>query len=198
MAEIEHILTRFSKICGEINLNYVIVGGLAAILRSKPRTTMDIDIILEDNPKKIKKFLELLKVNDFDVMENQTKLAFESGENASIFDNLSTMRLDIKIAQKAIDQNALKSSQLEEYFGLKLKVASVNFILLGKIWFLGDISDLREDEYLEYNDIKDFINVYLENLSNIDFDWLKEQVDTLQLQNTLSLLLDFIARNFDA
>jgi hypothetical protein len=196
MAEIESILKRISKICSEISLDYVIVGGFAAIIMGKPRTTMDIDLIIEDAPEKMKKFLEKLKENDFDVLEDQVKWAFESGDNASVFDKHSAMRLDIKLALKPIDRRALASSIPKNYFDITLKIASVNYILLGKIWFLGDISDILQDELLEYNDIKDFINVYIENKLDIDLKWLKKQANELGLDKTLSRLLNYIKEEY--
>ncbi len=197
MAEIKNILIRIGEIFEEINLNYVIVGGLAAIIRGKPRTTMDIDIIIEDNESKINLLLGKLKTRAFDVLDEQIKWAFHSGVNASIFDDLSPMRLDVKIARKPIDIAVLKSAESHDYFGVKVKIASLNFILLGKIWFLGDISDVADSEFLEYNDIKDFINVYLENKEQVDMLWLEKEVEELKLNSTLARILEYIKENLE-
>jgi hypothetical protein len=197
MAEIKDILVRIGEIFDDINLNYVIVGGLAAIIRGKPRTTMAIDVIIEDNESKINLLLAKLKTRDFDVLDEQIKWAFQSGVNASIFDELSPMRLDVKIARKPIDIAALNSAEIHDYFGVKVKIASLNFILLRKIWFLGDISDIAETEFLEYNDIKDFINVYLENKEQVDMLWLENEVEELKLNPTLARILEYIKENFD-
>ncbi|TFG16975.1 MAG: hypothetical protein EU530_11265 [Promethearchaeota archaeon] len=197
MAEIKDILVRIGEIFDEINLNYVIVDGLAAIIRGKPRTTMDIDVIIEDNEPKINLLLGKLKTRDFDVLDEQIKLAFQSGVNASIFDELSPMRLDVKIARKPIDIAVLNSAESHDYFGVTVKIASLNFILLGKIWFLGDISDVAETEFLEYNDIKDFINVYLENEEQVDMFWLENEVEKLKLSSTLARILEYIKENLD-
>ena len=53
MTEIENILFRLEKIFSEIQLDYVIVGGLAAIFKGKARTTTNIDLIIQNNPNKI-------------------------------------------------------------------------------------------------------------------------------------------------
>ena len=197
MAEYKNILTRLSKILIEIQLDYVIVGGMAAIIRGKPRTTMDVDLILENDAKKIQQFLKLLSKNDFDVLNDQVKWAFESGVNASIFDNLSSMRLDVKIANKTIDREALLDSSQEIFFDTPLKIASVNFILFGKIWFLGDISDIMDTELLEYNDIKDFIDVYLLNKEKVNMPWLESKCTEINLNSTLSRLLNYISQEFE-
>lgn len=191
MAEIENILSRLEKIMAEVQLDYVIVGGLAAIIRGRARTTTDIDLIIENNPDKISKFLEKLEDNNFDVFQEQVQLAFTERNNASIFDNLSVMRLDIKIAKKPIDIEALNSGVIEPYNQLNLKIASVEYILLGKIWFLGDIYDIPDSELLEYNDIIDFLNVFINNRDSCDLNWLKKEVSLMNLSSTLDRLLDF-------
>lgn len=109
MDEIKAILSRLEKIFSEIQLDYVIVGGLAASIKGKARTTTDIDLILQNEPDKISKFIDKLKRHNFDVLDDQVRWAFEEGNNASIFDELSVMRLDIKIAKKKIDIEALNT-----------------------------------------------------------------------------------------
>lgn len=100
MAEIADILTRLETIFAEIQLKYVIVGGLAAIIKGKPRTTMDIDLIIENDLEKIQLFLKALKLHDFEVLEDQVKLSLKEGAPLSIFDKKSILRLDIKVATK--------------------------------------------------------------------------------------------------
>lgn len=191
MAEIEDLLSRLEKIFSEIQLNYVIVGGLAAIIKGKARTTTDIDLIIQNNPDKIAEFLKKLKEYNFDVLDEQVQWAFKEGTNASIFDKLSVMRLDIKIAKKTIDIDALNAGVIELYNEMNLKIASVEYILLGKIWFLGDISDIPDSELLEYNDIIDFLNVFINNKESCDLDWLKKKVSVMKLSSTLNRLLAF-------
>jgi len=191
MAEIENILSRLEKIISEIQLDYVIIGGLAAIIRGRARTTTNIDLILENNPEKISKFLEKLENNNFDVLHEQVQMAFRESTNASIFDNLSVMRLDIKIAKKPIDIEALNTGVIEPYNQMNLKIASVEYILLGKVWFLGDISDIPDSELLEYNDFIDFLNVFTNNKDSCDLNWLKKKVSLMKLSSTLDRLLEF-------
>ena len=78
---------------------------------------------------------------------------------------------------------------------MNLKIASVEYILLGKIWFLGDISEIPDSELLEYNDIIDFLNVFVNNKESCDLDWLKRKVSLMKLSSTLNRLLAFCSNN---
>lgn len=194
MSEIKDILKRVSRICASIDLNYVIVGGVAAIIRGKPRTTMDIDLIIENDATKIEKFLNALKQLNFDVLDQQVELAFQADTNASIFDEKSILRLDLKIAKKSIDLITLENSQIIEYDQIQIRIASLEDILLGKIWFLGDISEITDSDLLNYNDCLDFFNVIQQNKENINFDLLHSKVKNLGYVDTLDRLLDFMNR----
>jgi hypothetical protein len=96
MAEIENILSRLEIIFKATKLKYVIVGGIAVIHYGHVRTTQDIDIIIEDDYSKISQFIGLLKVNKFDVMDDQFQLAYEEKTNISIFDKNSFLRVRYK------------------------------------------------------------------------------------------------------
>ncbi len=59
-----NILKKLSDICKRFNENgvkYVIVGGCAVILHGLPRTTQDIDIIIEISQENIERIKNALK-----------------------------------------------------------------------------------------------------------------------------------------
>ncbi len=192
MAEIKDVVLRIHRIMEKIDMKYVIVGGFAAIIMGEPRSTSDIDLIIEKDIEKINKLLSLLEENDFGVMYNQIKMAFRENSNASIFDIKSILRLDLKIATRKDEIRVLNTAQTVEYQHEKIKIASLEEILYGKILYMGDISDLEQREFLEYNDIRDFLNVYKQNKGNINMNWLEEKVKEKGLKNTFSRLIKFL------
>jgi hypothetical protein len=44
----------------EHKVRYVVIGGIAAILHGVPRTTVDLDILIEATPENARRFLEAL------------------------------------------------------------------------------------------------------------------------------------------
>ena len=83
----------------------------------------------------------------------------------------------------------------DSYKDLTLKIASVEYILLGKIWFLGDISDIPDSELLEYIDVLDFLHVFLNNKENCNLAWLEKRVASMNLSSTLHRLISFSENN---
>jgi predicted nucleotidyltransferase len=79
MAKFESIIKRVIIALEKSQLKYVIVGGFAAIFRGRPRTTTDIDIIVEK--------------------DIQVKIAMDEGSNIYFFDKQSVLRIDFRVAK---------------------------------------------------------------------------------------------------
>ena len=189
MAEIKNVLSRLVKIFHAINLKYVIVGGIAVIHYGHVRATQDIDIIIEDDSSKISQFKGLLRNSNFDVMEDQFEKAYEEHTNVSIFDNESFLRLDIKVANKKRERDVLQNAVVKKIFGQELRIASLEYVLIGKIIYMGEISDIPESELLEYQDIIDFLTLFHANRENVDLNLIKSKIKQVGLESTLKRLL---------
>ena len=188
LAEVENILSRLEQVFKAVKLKYVIVGGIAVIHYGHVRTTQDIDLIIEDDCSKFSQFIGLLRAYDFDVRDDQINMAFKEHSHASIFDNKSYMRLDITIAQKIHEKEVLEKAIKKNILGCKLYIAPLEYVLIGKILFIGRINDIPDSELLEYQDIFDFLTLYHSNKEKIDVDLLKKKIKEIGLESTLNRL----------
>ena len=189
MAEIGDILSRLEKVFSAVKLKYVIVGGIAVIHYGHVRATQDIDIIIEDNTSEISQFLSLLRTYEFDVMEDQFYKGYQEKTNVSIFDNKSFMRLDIKVADKEREKDVLKNAIQGKLLGHELYITPLEYVLLGKILYMGKIDNILDSELLEYQDIFDFLTLYHTNKEKINIDFLKNKVEEIGLKSTLDRLM---------
>ncbi len=187
MAEYLDLLTRTITALDKSQLKYVIVGGFAAILKGRPRTTMDLDIIIENDRKKIEDFFKFMVDNNFKIIDDLDQI-FTSKENITIFDNLSILRIDLKIAQSIDELEVLNQAIVESYKDLNIRIASVEQILYGKLLFLGEVIDLSDSELLGFNDVLDFLSVY-NYATSIDINWLKQKAIEKGLVEILNRLL---------
>ena len=195
MAEFADFFTRIIDILNESGIQYVIVGGVAAIIKGRMRTTADLDLILENDGNKIKKIIEQLRENNFEISEEQFQYGIEEGFQIPIFDEKSSMRIDLKIAASKQDQDALNERQIENYLGEQVYLPSLEQILFGKIWFLGDVEDETDENLLEYNDTLDFIAIFQLFQSEIDIDRLRNKTQKVDLEKTLDRLLNLQQKN---
>ena len=182
-------MSRLDKVFSAVKIKYVIVGGIAVIHYGHVRATQDIDIIIEDDLSKISQFLGLLRAYEFDVMEDQFKRAYQERTNASIFDKKGYMRLDVKIADKKREKDVLENAVLNKLFGYNFKMAPLEYVLLGKIIYLGRIDDIPDSELFEYQDIVDFLTLYHANKENVNIEFLKNKTSEIGLSSTLEKLL---------
>jgi len=188
LAEIENILSRLEIIFKATKLKYVIVGGITVIHYGHIRATQDIDIIIEDDYSKISQFIGLLKSYEFDVMESQFKLAYQEKTNISIFDKNSFLRLDIKVADKKQEHEVLSHAKKEKILGKDLFIAPLEYVLIGKLLFMGLIDDIPDSELLEYQDAVDFLTLFHANKEIIDLTFLTNKAKQIGLKTTLDRL----------
>lgn len=191
MAETEDLLSRLEMVFKATRLKHVIVGGIAVIHYGHMRLTQDIDIIIEDDQSKISQFLGLLKTYEFDVMEDQFYMAYREQTNASIFDKKSTLRLDIKVASKKREYEVLNNAIKSKILGKELSIAPIEYVLIGKILYMGKISDIPDSELLEYQDITDFLTIFHANIDKIDIHLINIKAEEIGLKATLDRLLEF-------
>lgn len=189
MAEIKNILSRLEKIFKATKLKYVIVGGIALIHYGHIRATQDIDLIIEDDPSKFSQFLGLLRSYNFDAMDEQFKTAYQEHTNISIFDNESFLRLDIKVADKKRELDVLKNAINEKILGLELSIAPIEYVLIGKIIYMGKIDDIPDSELLEYQDIIDFLTIFHANREKVNLALISSKIEEIGLNSTLKRLL---------
>jgi len=194
MEDVQKVLMRTTKALNESNLDYVIVGGIAVILKGRMRTTLDVDLIVKNDLIAFRTFLKILQKYDFDVDEEQAEYAINEGFNFTVFDNKSPLRLDIKLAKQLDDIDVLKQAEVHHYHNIQLKIAPVNWILYSKISYIGSINDLSEDQVLKLSDVLDFISIWEENKDTIDRKWLKHKCESRNLGGTLKKILLIIQK----
>ncbi len=125
----------------------------------------------------------------FDVMKDQFKIAYQERTNVSIFDKKSFLRLDIKVADKKREQDVLNNAIKERILGKELYVASLEYVLIGKIIYMGFIDDIPNSELLEYQDIVDFLTLFHANREKINLAFIKKKIKETGLETTLNRLL---------
>ena len=132
--------------------------------------------------------MKLLKNFDFDVNEKQFLLGIQEKTAISIFDNKSHLRLDIRMADKKLDFEVLENAIQVKIFDYNLCMAPLEYVLLGKILYIGKIDDIPDSELFEYQDILDFLTIYHANKEKIDEEFLIRKVKEIGLESTFKRL----------
>lgn len=169
MRSVNEILRLVCTFLNEEKVTYVIVGGLAVLFYGIPRTTMDIDMIIEMDMPKIKRFAGFLRENNFFADEDDIKMAFDERSHATVEDKLSMIRLDIKGIYGENNETTLKRRRASVYKGVTINVASPEDIIANKLLFGSE------------QDIKDAEGIYVRQLNNLDMQYLEERCKKLDV-----------------
>ncbi|KXB03208.1 hypothetical protein AKJ45_02220 [candidate division MSBL1 archaeon SCGC-AAA261F19] len=162
MRKIDETLSLVCKFLNKENIDYVLVGGLAVNFHGVPRTTMDIDIILNIGEGRIPKLVNFLIQNDFLADAEDIEDALRESSHCTIHDKRSMIRLDIKGVYGEMDRRTLERRRSFEYGGIKIQIASPEDTIASKLLF-GSEQDLKDAE-----------GIYIRQHEKLDMEYLEE------------------------
>ncbi|MHA2496387.1 MAG: hypothetical protein ACXAEI_12960, partial [Candidatus Hodarchaeales archaeon] len=113
---IEDIIFLIADYFSQKSVEYVIVGGIAVIAWGRPRTTQDIDIIVSHKNLDVQDFANFFRSNDFFVDAEDLRSAFAERAHATILDKQSSIRIDLKGAYSASEQDSLAHRRKQQFY----------------------------------------------------------------------------------
>jgi len=84
MRKIEEILTQVCNFLNENRIEYVIVGGMAVLFYGNPRTTLDIDYVIQLSDKDIPALVKFFQNNGFFADEYDMRSALEEKSHCTV------------------------------------------------------------------------------------------------------------------
>jgi len=168
-------------VCTYLNIKkieYVIVGGVAVMYHGVPRTTVDIDIILQIEEKEISSFADFLNEKGFSASKIDIQKAFIEKSHSTSFFKDTLLRLDIQGVNSDFDQMTLDRAIMVDLFGTSIKIGSGEDTFVNKILFQGE------------QDLRDALGILKRNLENLDLDYIRSTCDMLGIRNLLDEFLE--------
>lgn len=114
------------KALNRSKVNYVVFGGVAAILYGVPRTTMDIDIIVDMDPRNIDKFFSVLKKIGYKPRVPVTVEEFKDPEKRKLWEKEKNMKVFMFFHEKDdLKRIDVATEGLVKYEDVKKKIVKV-------------------------------------------------------------------------
>jgi len=114
----------------EFNVQYVVIGGIAAVLHGVPRATFDLDILIDATPENAQKLLDALtdaKLGTASLVSTEELLTHE----ITIFKD--RVRIDVQTVTPGLNfADAWKNRQELEYQGQSFFVVSREDLIASK------------------------------------------------------------------
>lgn len=112
-------------------VRYIIIGGISAILHGVPRTTFDLDILIQSTPQNAKKLLDALMEANFGTV-SLTNINDLLAHEVTIFED--RVRIDVQTSTPGLHFNiAWKNRITMKYKGQKFFILSKKDLIKSKI-----------------------------------------------------------------
>ncbi|MBI1884095.1 MAG: hypothetical protein HYZ66_01240 [Chlamydiae bacterium] len=169
----ESLISSLLKLFSAEKIEYVILGGVAVSIYGEPRFTMDVDVNVIMDQKKVKNFLDKAeKFYFFPLSPSVQKIAEEQGVIPLKFAKGEEMgKVDVIIAENPLEFSALQRGKIKKMGSLKARFITPEDLVLHK---------MTSARVRDHNDLKGII---LRQKGKLDLDyihgWLKrlDEVD---------------------
>ncbi len=161
MRDIEDVMRDLVHVLNELDIKYVIVGGMAVNCWGNIRTTRDIDVIID--LKDVNSFVRKMKEKGFMVKMEEVKKAMEEKSHFTIFDREYLFHIDVEGVYGKREIESIERRIGIEIDGMKIYVASPEDVIANKLLF-GSEQDMRDAE-----------SIYVRQKGKIDADYLEKR-----------------------
>ena len=178
MEEFPEILQFVCSYLNENEIDYVVVGGVAVMYHGVPRTTVDIDLILQIDDEKIPAFVEFLNTNRFSATVEDMKIALSEKSHNTVFYADSLLRLDIQGVNSQFDRMTLDRAIKTELFNTPLKLGTAEDTIINKILFQGE------------QDLRDALGILSRKQQQLDFTYIESTCKQLKILDKWKSLIE--------
>ncbi len=176
MRTIEEILKLVCGFLNENDMDYVIVGGFAVLFYGNPRTTMDIDYVIQLSDEDIPVLIKFLQENGFFADEYDMRAALKEKSHCTVEDKETMFRLDIKGVYSEMDERALRNKRKIKFNDTAVYLASPEDTIANKLLFG------REQ------DLEDALGIYVRQYDALDMDYLESICKKIGVSDSLQNL----------
>jgi hypothetical protein len=173
----QRFITLSIRALNKSEIDYVLIGGVIVSIYGRPRSTMNIDVIIEKNLDKIVKLENILRKETSIVGENEIKDAILSGSHCSVFDNETILRLDIKTPTRKLEEEALQNKTNVTIFGEETFIQIPEEVIIAKLLYASD------------QDIDDAYSIILRLKKELNYELLRRLAERESVIEELENLL---------
>lgn len=159
----------------QAEIPYMITGGIALLLYTLPRSTQDIDVVLEIHQDKVAKFIELFSVGYYH-NDEEIKAEVKRKGMFNLIDLNTFFRIDCMIKNEDVfEQHKFARRKKQHFEGMDIWVIDLNDLILSKlIWIqqvqsgkqMEDISSLLQNPTVD----KEYLQTWIQKLGLKTFD----------------------------
>ena len=178
MSQIE-LLALVVAVFSKLEIPYMVVGSYASTLYGEPRSTHDVDLVIELNPARISDLC-----NSFDSSRYYlSEVAFLEGRMANIIDLQSGDKIDCFILDDSdLRRTAFERRHLKYLMGIEVFVESAEDTIVSKLMWNRKCGGSQRQ-------ISDVRSILVAQLKRLDMSYLRDAAGKASVQTDLESLL---------
>lgn len=97
MSSPEHLLSAIADRLDAAGIPYMVVGSIAGSFHGLPRTTVDVDIVIDPSAEALRRFVDALPADDYYVADTAVVEAFQRRSSFNIIEQATGWKVDLLI-----------------------------------------------------------------------------------------------------
>lgn len=168
------LLRRITDALAAHSIPYMVAGSVASSVHGEPRTTRDVDIVIDPSRASLLAFVRDLPADEYYVDEDTALDAFGRRSQFNVIDMRTGWKVDLIIRrERPFSIEEFRRRQSASIFGLALDVASPEDTILAKLeWAKASGSDRQ---------LEDIAGILRVSGSDLDLDYVDRWVAALGL-----------------
>ena len=180
----QELLKKVVRTLEQLHIRYMVSGSVASSLQGEPRSTHDIDIVVDLPESKVHDLAAAFPSPDFYLDEEAVAEAVARRDMANLIDTTSGDKVDFwLLTEDPFDRSRFARRYYEEILGMRLAVCSPEDTILMKLRW-ARMSGGSEKQFA------DALRVYEVQYEKLDQQYLREWTITLGVEQEMSRLQD--------
>jgi hypothetical protein len=178
------LLKKVLGLLNENNIDYMVTGSLVSSMQGEPRTTHDVDIVINITRSVIPSLIKAFPPPDYYISGSAIEEAIEHQSMFNLLDTTFGDKVDFwMLTGEPFDKSRFSRKREEKLLGLSMKVSSPEDTILMKLRW-ANLSGGSEKQFT------DALRVYEVQYDNLDLDYIETWVATLGVRDIWSKLIN--------
>ena len=171
----QELLKKVVQVLEKAKIQYMLTGSIASSLQGEPRSTHDIDIVIDIQKTSVKELVEVFPPPDYYLDENSVLNAINNRGMFNLINVKEGDKVDFWIlTDEPFDRSRFSRRYMEEVFGERMLFSSPEDTILAKLRW-SKLSGGSEKQFI------DALRVYEVQFDKLDIDYLERWVKKLNV-----------------
>jgi len=173
----QELLGQVLQVLEEKGIRYMMTGSIVSSLQGEPRSTHDMDMVVEIQEEHANELVEAFPAPDYYLEKDSILDAIRSRSSFNLIDVKCGDKVDFWIlTDEPFDQSRFSRRCTETFSGLRMQVSTPEDTILAKLWW-AKLSGGSEKQFT------DALSVYEVQSGKLDQDYLERWAKELEVQS---------------